>query len=737
MKVSPTQLSLALALGFGTSIAHAQSVTVPSAVESNPANVQTMEAIAVTVAADASKNGLTDEYTGGMVADGSRLGVLGNRSILETPFNTTAYTDTFIRNKMAEGVGDVLKNDASVNVARGFGNFQDAYFIRGFVSGSDDILYNGLYGILPRQYISANIAERVELLRGSSAFLNGMAPGGGNIGGTINLVPKRAGTEPLALFSAGYGAGDRGNFSMDLSRRFADDRLGVRLNVVHDEGHTSVEDEKRHVDLVNLGIDWRGERVRLSADFGWQKDNLDAPRPNVDIAALSDIPDAPNGKTNWAQSWTFSDERDTWGTLRGEFDLLDNVTAYAALGMRNSHEENTLANLTLTDVHGNGTEYRFDNGRRDFVRTGEAGLKGNFMTGAVSHQWVLAYNFFDLKTKNGYAMDWGNSFDVNMYEARKINKVAFSGNELRGASIDDPILTNHEILRSIVFGNTFGFLEDDLLVTLGARWQQIDTQAFDYKGTGTGHYRHSRLSPAATVTFKFTPEWAIYGNYIENLAPGATASSMNNNRPVPNANEMLDPYVSRQKEVGLKYDHGTIGASVAYFHTSEPRAYYNTDNVFTSSGKNKHQGVELNTWGEITEGLRVLGGVTFLNAKQKRTGSALSEGNRQIGIPSTQGKVNLEWDVPRLQGLTLNTSLNMMSGRYADDQNKKRVAGFALWDAGARYVVPVQGHDVTLRVNVENLLNKRYWASVGGYPGSGYLNNGYRRRVSLNASLQW
>ena len=67
-------------------------------------------------------------------------------------------------------------DDPTVRVARGYGNFQEAYFIRGFAAESDDTMYNGLYGILPRQYIATELFERVEVQRGASAFLNEEGP---------------------------------------------------------------------------------------------------------------------------------------------------------------------------------------------------------------------------------------------------------------------------------------------------------------------------------------------------------------------------------------------------------------------------------------------------------------------------------------------------------------------------------------------------------------------------------
>lgn len=75
---------------------------------------------------------------------------MGNHDFLDSPFYSTSYTQELIKDQQARGVGDVLKNDPTVRTTRGFGNYQEAYMIRGFVANSDDLSYNGLYGILPR-----------------------------------------------------------------------------------------------------------------------------------------------------------------------------------------------------------------------------------------------------------------------------------------------------------------------------------------------------------------------------------------------------------------------------------------------------------------------------------------------------------------------------------------------------------------------------------------------------------
>ena len=47
------------------------------------------------------------------------------------------------------------------------------------------------------QLIAPELFQSVEVLNGASAFLNGAAPGGTSIGGSVNLQLKRAGDDPL------------------------------------------------------------------------------------------------------------------------------------------------------------------------------------------------------------------------------------------------------------------------------------------------------------------------------------------------------------------------------------------------------------------------------------------------------------------------------------------------------------------------------------------------------------
>ena len=129
----------------------------------------TLETVTVEASADASAEGLSKPFAGGQVARGARAGVLGTQDMMDVPFSATSYTSSLIQDQQAKSVGDVLLNDAGVRQARGFGNFQQTYFVRGFTLYSDDVAYNGLYGLVPRQYMATEFVERVEVFRGANA----------------------------------------------------------------------------------------------------------------------------------------------------------------------------------------------------------------------------------------------------------------------------------------------------------------------------------------------------------------------------------------------------------------------------------------------------------------------------------------------------------------------------------------------------------------------------------------
>lgn len=734
-----TPIAAAATLALWLPLVHAQTAPAPDA------GTATLSTVTVNASADASAEGLTKPFAGGQVARGGRVGILGNQDIMETPFSSTSYTNELIQDQQAKSVADVLLNDPSVRTARGFGNFQELYMVRGFPVYSDDVAYNGLYGMLPRQYIAAEFLERVEVFRGANSFLNGAAPGGSGIGGSINLLPKRAPNEPLTRAGLSYQSGGQASISTDVARRFGPDQAtGLRLNAVQRDGGTGVDNEKMKLTAVGVGLDWRSRNVRISADIGHQDYTLSAGRPNVTPSALLPIPAAPDAKSNFAQPWTSARERDTFATVRAEVDFNSAITGWVAGGLRNSWEGNDLANPTLTNAAGATTATRFSNTREDKITTLEAGLRGKFATGSIGHTVVASAATYKNDRYNAFAFS-AASVASNIYtpiaSAFPVANSAAPG--FVGNNLASPALQAKTETSSLAIADTLSFAKDTVLLTLGARNQTIKQQTFAYNtGVAAAPIESSRTTPVAGIVFKVNSNLSLYGNYIEGLVPGkvapATVTIAGVVTPVTNANTVFKPFHSKQTEIGAKYDAGTFGGSVALFETNRPLDGV-VGTTYGAFGEQRNRGLEFSIYGEPVRGLRLLGGVTLLDAKQSKTITGATDGKDAIGVPREQLNLGAEWDVAGVRGLALNARVIHTGKQYANAANTQQLPAWTRLDVGARYLMDIgSGRALTLRARVDNLLNKSYWASAGGAsPSDNYLVMGAPRTFVVSGSIDF
>jgi iron complex outermembrane receptor protein len=236
----------------------------------------------------------------------------------------------------------------------------------------------------------------------------------------------------------------------------------------------------------------------------------------------------------------------------------------------------------------------------------------------------------------------------------------------------------------------------------------------------------------AALVYKPLKNLSLYANYAEALQQGPVASGTN----IDNVGEVFAPYTSRQKEVGVKYDAGRVGMTAALFTISQPMAFVE-DRHFGIYGEQRNRGLELSAFGMPVKGLRVLGGLTLLDAQQHRTAGGVNEGKDVIGVPRTQLNLGTEWDVPGMAGLSLNARALYTSAQYADSANLQKLPAWNRLDLGASYRTRIADRDVTLRARVDNVADRSYWASAGGYPGAGYLVLGAPRTLAVSGTVDF
>lgn len=675
-------------------------------------------------------------YAGGQVARGAQLGVLGNQDIMDVPFSTTSYTEKLIRDQQAETVGDVLLNDSSVRQATGYANQSQVFVIRGLPLNSDDISYNGLYGVLPRQIISTDALERVEVFKGPNAFVNGVTPTGSGIGGGVNLQPKRADDVPLRRLTMDISDDGRVGEHLDLGQRFGEDnRFGARVNISQREGDTGIDHESDRSKLFSIGLDYRGDALRVSGDFAYQSERVNGGRNSVFLGTATHIPDAPSATTNYAPSWGYTDIEDTFGMLRAEYDLNDNWTAYAAAGAKHTREVGRYSSLTLSDNLGNATVSGSYIPHDEDNTSTMAGLNGKFQTGPVSHK--LNFGLAGIWTQQRSAYDFDlNSHPTNIYHPASVPEP--QGN-FSGGDLGDPGIVGKTFVRSAAVSDTLGFIDDRVLLTLGVRRQQLVVQGYDYNsGSRTSNYNESINTPVYGIVIKPWDHVSFYANHIEGLAEGPTAPASAGGRTVINGSEVFAPARSKQTEAGVKVDMGTYGASLGVYRIEQPSAGYTevidaTTARYVHDGEQINKGVELNVFGEPIEGLRLLTGLTRMETELRDTQGGVNDGHRAIGVPTFQFNASVDWDVPGLQGVSLNGLMLRTGGQYADAANNLSLPTWNRFDVGARYNFKVEQRDVTLRATVENVANKDYWASALG----GYLTQGDPRLLKISGSIDF
>lgn len=637
-------------------------------------------------------------YAGGQVARSGDQGLLGSQDFMDTPFNLTSYTNTTVKNQQARTLGDVVANDPSVRTTNPMGGRFEQFSIRGFSLFNSDVSFGGLYGVLPTYSIDMEMVERVDILKGPGALLGGIVPRG-SVGGNINIEPKRAGAEPVTEFTGSFASAGQFGGHVDLGRRFGEDqRFGVRLNSVRQSGDTEWDHQQVEREATSIGLDLREERVRLSLDLGRSERHADAPIERVEVRAGVKMPKADDIKHNFAQPWTYADTTDTYGALRGEFDVSDSLMVYAAAGARKGEYDFLRHAVQVNNDAGNFSVLPRAFRRDEEVKTFTLGSRAWFNTGPVGHTLNLSLNRFYMEFDNaGERFPAGNS---NLYDPVTLPY------PLRPNRFDTSTHTEN-LFTSVALADTLSLFDERVLLTLGARLQRVEVDTWSNGVRDAQRYDERATSPAMGLVFKASERLSLYANYMEGLSQGETAPTTANN-----ANEVFAPYRSKQGEVGAKYDLGDFAATLSLFRIEQPAYIFDAENNFKPDGELRNQGLELNLFGEPRHGVRLLGGVMLLDSEQTRTTDGLFDGNRGTGAPVVNANLGVEWDIERLPGVTLTARAIHTGAQYLDQANEQRIDNWERYDLGARYAFKVADHDVTLRASVENLLDTTYWASA-------------------------
>lgn len=663
------------------------------------------------------------------VTAGGNVGVFGTKAAEDIPFNIRSYNEALILNQQPDSLGEVLENDPTIRTALGFGIAGEVFVIRGFDLSSDDVGFDGLYGITPRQIVAPELVSSVQVINGASAFLNGAAPGGSGIGGSVNILPKKA-ERDVIRGTLGYTSASHFSGAVDVARRFGADRQwGLRLNASARRGDIAIDDEFHSSYVLGAVLDYDNGPLRAALSLNYQRFNQRYWRGQVGIGAA--IPRVPDADTNYSQPWSQILTKDYFGTFSVEYDLSDEAMIYAKIGARDGREDQTTASITVADaVTGAATGAGSYVPREDNNESATSGIRIKLEGGGVSHEinagvavnWQLNRNAYDFDLV-GYA--------TSLYDPVVAPRPA--PNQFVGGDLDDVFPISRSRVSSVFVSDTLGFWDDRILLTAGLRLQEIKTKGYAYNdstifdpvpfqaGDQTSGYKESAATPVFGLVIKPVQGLSLYANRIEGLIAGATAPATYDDDNLPgtdplrvvNGGTTLPPVKSTQYEVGGKLNFGRFNAGVALFQIDKPNSFVDPVTiVFGNYGTQRNKGVEITLDGEPVDGLRIISGLTILDAKLRRTEGGLNEGNDVVGVPELLANANVEWDLPFLPELTLVGRVVHTGKQAVNSANTLELSSWTRFDLGARYVALVGETPLTLRFNVDNVADKRYWATA-------------------------
>ncbi|MET1115169.1 MAG: TonB-dependent siderophore receptor, partial [Comamonas sp.] len=644
--------------------------------------------------------GLQKTYSGGQLARGGDLGILGRTDLMNVPFSTTNYTSELIENQQGLTVSDVVMNDASVRTLQARGGFGEDFQVRGLNIGARDVALNGLYGLAPATRMPLEMIERVEVLKGPGSFTNGIGPSG-SVGGAINVVTKRAGDVPLTRVTGSYMGKAQFGTHLDVGRRFGEDNeWGVRANGVWRNGEGNIDGGRQRLGLGTLGVDYAGARLRWSADLLYNEGKSVGYRPQAGfLAGITELPGVPDPRRSFYPGAKLTDDAKT-ALTRIEYDLNDSTTVYGGIGYSEGTSDQDFPTAS-TRINSAG-DFRVQNGYYDeYNKTtaADVGLRTRFKTGDVGHTVVVTANGLQRETGFFYQLTDRAGVASNIYNPAPLPAINFA----RGT----PAKSAERSQRSIAVVDTLAFANDRLLVTLGARHQSIENKSVN----GSTPYDASSVTPLVGVVFKPTQNVSVYANHTSGLSAGGTAGA-----GTANVGQVFAPQKSKQVEVGAKADWGRLLTQIALYEIKKPNSMTDPATlVYSFGGEQRHRGVELTAYGEVQRGLRLMASAAFSDAKLTRTTGGVNQGNDANGVPERTFNVGLDWDTPWVPGLSLNGRVINTSAMWYDAANRLRMPAWTRVDLGARYATKFGNQPVVLRANLENIADKAYWVTAAGY----------------------
>ncbi|MFW2601919.1 TonB-dependent siderophore receptor [Aliarcobacter butzleri] len=559
--------------------------------------------------------------------------------------------------------------------------------------------------------------ERVEIISGATGFLYG----GGRVGGAVNYITKKPTTKDLRNISAGSYGNESYYTHLDLGGQFdKDNTFGYRINGFYQDGELPNESKKEQKN-ISLVFDWKPtDNFYTDIKYSY-KDILNNGASTYFMTWLPNIRenlDIKKNKSyspNWLESETKSD--------RFENNVIYNINDIFTLRTNLFYEETKFkdGSIYLYDITNEGViknyQSYFQKGAWQKTKNYGANIyfDSKFDTGSISHTLTTGYSLSSNKLfQSADQWSWYDFIgDINLNELKNLAEPDNSlwTSQTIGTQPKKP--TSQVQYKNILIGDDIIF-NDQWSALVGANYATIINTSYS-NGVQSSKYDVSELTPTLSLIYKPIEDLTTYATYIESLEAGTIVGSR-----FANENEILDPYKSKQYEVGVKYSLFDEKAllTTSLFRIEKANSFEDKSTVaslgkptLTQDGEQIHQGIEIGLTGKVTDNLTLMGGVTFMDLSLEKATNPDLEGKKPTEAATKMAKLFAEYQIPYINDLFINAGAYYTGKKYGDSANTDIMPSYTLYDAGLRYKTKIDKYPTTFNLNVQNLTDKVYWTN--------------------------
>lgn len=218
--------------------------------------------------------------------------------------------------------------------------------------------------------------------------------------------------------------------------------------------------------------------------------------------------------------------------------------------------------------------------------------------------------------------------------------------------------------------------------------------------------RDSPFLPNGTIAIRATDKLVAFASFTRGLEESGEAPNSATNR-----GEALPAIRTSQVDAGLRYAlTPRVSAVATLFEVKKPYLNLNTASLFTRVGDVRHRGVELSVAGRVADGLTVVAGSVFLQARI--AGTLVDQGRIgrvPIGRIPRVSRLNVDYGPAAWKGFSADMQIENLSSRIVSVDNTARIPGRTTVNVGGRYRFKILDAPATLRVQAQNVTNVYGW----------------------------